>query len=134
MPVENIMFRSACGCFYWAFKAFMYERVVSVSRLQVKARSALAKCVLLACIVVSLLLLCSGDVGLNPGSNVNSENEGGRCSDQSDVREMLCSMQQSIQSNFDSLSNQLSSVQNSLSDLRQQVSDARARQKETEED
>ena len=66
MPVDSLDFRSICGRFYWVFQTFMCRRAVMAMTLHSNTSRVRCRCVLLAVIIASMLM-CAGDVELNPG-------------------------------------------------------------------
>lgn len=66
MPLEITTFRVSCGLFLWRFAYFMWRRAKTAAIILGKVRARKAQCVLLA-VIISSLLMCAGDIELNPG-------------------------------------------------------------------
>lgn len=66
MPAELSTFRVLCGRFLWRYVYFMQRRATAAAVKHSKVSTKRAQCVLLA-IIISSLLMCSGNVELNPG-------------------------------------------------------------------
>ncbi|PVD27368.1 hypothetical protein C0Q70_12525 [Pomacea canaliculata] len=120
----------------------MQKRARTSARLYSRAQILRVRCVLLA-IVVASLLLCSGDVELNPGPEQDSENTDPKASSRDvgsndDMKLMITAMfqqqQEQLMAGFNSVKDQLSSVQDALSTLGSDISDLRTRTVHLEEE